>query len=613
MPPSEDTFDVLWTNARFQTLGERPHRETIRPERALSPFATLPRLTIGAETDPHPAAETDLALCSTLGEGGMGIVYLAKQASLHREVAIKQIRANSPPQASAGLVREAQIMGGLEHPQIIPVHALGVDARGLPSLVMKKVTGETWRTLIHEPNHPWWKAEASPDPLVRHVELLIDVCKAVYFANQRHVIHRDLKPDNVMVGSFGEVYVLDWGIAVRIDEEVDSDSVAGTPSYMAPEMVDERAPLSAATDVYLLGACLHEVLTGEPRHVGNTMKDILRSIHRSAPVVYAEEIPAALGAICNRACHADPAQRYTSALELQRALANWLRTRQATTLTALTSERFQELVPQLSATAVPPEARTAIRERFSECRYGFRQAFDLGDESAEVHLIECFRAMIPFELANGGTEAAAGLIQKLREHGASDLQGFEAAYQNVLQNENRTKKIAHDYDFNVAAKGRQWGVAMFAITALVLIGVLRLVTTDVSELTPKDTFFVGLTLTGLATGITVAMRKSLFANKLSRSFSMMFLGTLAAVTLHRAFGWQHGMTVDAMLAGDQVITLVGAVGATALSRRFLALILLALLGVAIIWIWPAGALPVFGATSLATFVISAWVLRAPEE
>jgi serine/threonine-protein kinase len=143
------------------------------------------------------------------------------------------------------------------------VYSLSLDEAGLPVLVMKRIEGVTWGQLLRDPAA---MAKHAPDrpPLDEHLRILGQVCNAVHFAHARGVVHRDLKPDNVMVGAFGEVYVVDWGIATAFGP---ATQLAGTPAYMAPEMLGTPgARLSAKTDVYLLGAMLFEVLVGRAPH-----------------------------------------------------------------------------------------------------------------------------------------------------------------------------------------------------------------------------------------------------------------------------------------------------------------------------------------------------------
>ncbi len=226
-----------------------------RGEGAPAPAPSAPRYPHGEE----------------LGRGGMGVVYLARDRVLEREVAKKTLRADDAVRR-ARFLREARILARLEHPAIVAVYDFGSDAAGAPFLTMRRVRGETFRTLLdagcegHEA-----------------LEILTRVCEAVAFAHSRGIIHRDLKPANVMVGRFGQVQVMDWGLAKRVgdsDETSGSGGAAdpgltadgtllGTPAYMAPEQLDGlHASLGPACDVYALGAVLYRVLFGRPPYPG---------------------------------------------------------------------------------------------------------------------------------------------------------------------------------------------------------------------------------------------------------------------------------------------------------------------------------------------------------
>src|SRR5204863_2462534 len=136
-----------------------------------------------------------------LGEGGMGTVDRALQRSLGREVAIKRVRdRRAGDGAVRALLAEARVAGSLEHPNVVPIHALGRDAGGDPALVMKRVEGVSWSALIHDPAHPRW-SDLPRDRLRWHLETLMQVCNAIELAHSRGIIHRDLKPNNVMIGS----------------------------------------------------------------------------------------------------------------------------------------------------------------------------------------------------------------------------------------------------------------------------------------------------------------------------------------------------------------------------------------------------------------------------
>jgi serine/threonine protein kinase len=248
-----------------------------------------------------------------IGEGGMGAVFAARDRELDRDVALKVLRAPAPSSEERELiVREARILASLEHPGIVPVHDVGTLPDGRLFYVMKHVRGERFDDFA--------RARRSRAELLR---AFLQVCDAVAFAHAAGVIHRDLKPQNVMLGAFGEVLVLDWGVAkarrvsatdvASSDEHGASSTAAGTPGYMAPEQLHGAA--DERVDVYGLGGILFFILT---------------RVHPSAAMSAAEprnewgDVPKPLRAICDRARATDRAQRYESVTALAADIANYL-------------------------------------------------------------------------------------------------------------------------------------------------------------------------------------------------------------------------------------------------------------------------------------------------
>ena len=355
-----------------------------------------------------------------IGEGGMGRVNLGTQLSLGRPVAVKTLKAEAQsPEATQGLLREAWITGGLEHPNVIPIYDLDVGADGVPYFVMKRIEGASWLELFWQPAEILARFGES-DPLEWNLRILAEVAQAVHFAHKKGILHRDLKPENVMIGSFGEVYVVDWGLAVAISDHVDPrlprardvTQLAGTPSYMAPEMLGEGAGLGAHTDVYLLGAILCELLTGEPPHKGDHMRALVASIVLSEPRI-PSTVPDEAARIIKKAMSRDPAERHASADVFRRELESFLRHRGSIKL----SKASLEIADQLGALArtATPHDRSKLYNLLGECRFGFRAARDAwaGNPVATEGLDRAIAATVEYELLQQNPKAAAALLDEM--------------------------------------------------------------------------------------------------------------------------------------------------------------------------------------------------------
>lgn len=299
-------------------------------------------------------------LQTTLGEGGMGEVLLCHDRRIGRAVAMKIVhRTQTGPAPDQRFLREACVQGQLERPAIVPVYDLSKDSRGRQYFTMKRVRGATLEVLIAplaaEDEHT--RAEYT---LHKLLAAYTRVCLAVDFAHTRGVVHRDLKPSNIMFGDFGEVYVLDWGVAKLDDNDEDeiederaleksgerltiretsaggsagartaAGVILGTPAYMAPEQLRGR-PVDARTDVYALGAILFEILTLTSLHDcrSPSRRDRLPCPRRAPPPpeagVATANIAPELNAIWRKATERDPADRHTSARELHDAVESFL-------------------------------------------------------------------------------------------------------------------------------------------------------------------------------------------------------------------------------------------------------------------------------------------------
>jgi serine/threonine-protein kinase len=357
-----------------------------------------------------------------LGQGGMGVVTLARQVGLDRLVAVKSLKPGTTSQEDVeALLSEAWLTGALEHPNILPLYGLTLGTDGRPRLVMKRIEGHTWARLLADDDA---LAVVAPRQhrLEAHVRILIQVCNALHFAHARGVVHRDLKPDNVMVGAFGEVYVVDWGIATAPGP---TTQLAGTPAYMAPEMLGEGADVTVRTDVYLLGSVLFEMITGRPPHAGSALSDVLASVVRSTPE-FPTDAPAELVELTRRCMATVPANRPATALDVRLALESFLKHQGSRALAVESQARLSEL-QTLLARETPESA--AIATAFSAARFGFQQALRSWPENpdARLGLQRSLEAMARYELKHGTTRAAEALVAELTEVPVDLRRALEAA------------------------------------------------------------------------------------------------------------------------------------------------------------------------------------------
>ncbi len=559
-----------------------------------------------------PGSTADLVVGRTLGAGGMGIVQLARQRSLQRDVALKRLHERDTGAGHVeALLREATFTGFLEHPNIVPVHALGRDADGRPLLVMKRIEGTTLARLLRDPEDATWK-RAGGDRLGFLLGALRSVCDALAYAHARGVLHRDVKPENVMLGPFGEVYLLDWGVALRTSDRLHDDAIVGTPAYMAPEMLRPGSDaLDARTDVYLLGATLHECLVGTPPHLGRTMHEVLLSAARSQPRSYPERVPAELADIARRAMHADRAQRYASAEELGRALAELARHRAAAELARIAEGRLAELEAAL-ARGDGPEV---IEPLFHECRFGFEQSLRAWPENARAHAERrrAIERMCAYQLAHTNRASAAALLATLEPAPAQLVEGLAALDRELaghVEDRARLQRLEHDLDVSVAENERRTAVRILAgllyafATFLTAAYVLHLFVPG-----PKLMLASSVPVAAILGSISWRYRHRLFRNRVSRQMALTILATVVLVVLNRALGYAYDRRFADVASGDaMLIALASASFAITLRRVYLV--------PAVLFVAAAALGPRLGALAFAPMMAAAVlsvaaVIRAP--
>lgn len=390
----------------------KPTQSTFPPEDPIE--RTIRAATVADAGPDRPGDATapgaGYLLGKQLGRGGEGVVHEAVQQAFGRTVAIKIMHAADPGVRRLRRFRaEAAITALLEHPAIIPVHDLRIGADGRPQLVMKRVSGKTWRMLL----------DGAPGPLKRpltgeeHVEVLLKVCDALAFAHSRGILHRDLKPENVMVGEHGEVLVMDWGCAVHVGPKPphpdipmlsEMHGVSGTPAYLSPEQARaEHAACGPWSDVYLLGAVLYRMLTGAPPHKGEDITTTIAVAARGAaapdPLASGIKAPPELARIAVDAMHPDPAKRIRSAGDFAVAVRRYLEHREVHRLLA-EAQRQHALAKSGS-----PESDDAYRRAIS----AVEQAVALWPEHVEAR-----RMVVEVALDSAKHATAAGAFRVAR-------------------------------------------------------------------------------------------------------------------------------------------------------------------------------------------------------
>lgn len=588
--------------------------ESTSSEAALPEISDLQLIAL----DEGPRARGDLAVLGLLGEGGMGRVLLGRQRSLRRKVALKT--ANELPASTRALLHEGVVTGMLEHPNIPPVHALHRDAEGRAVLVMKNVEGVTWAAVLGDPVHPL-RSESplfTGDDTAANLEVLSQVCNALALAHSQGVVHRDVKPENVMLGRFGEVYLIDWGIAYAGRREGSEGRVrlplVGTAAYMAPEMVRCEAP-DERTDVYLLGATLHEVLTGAAPHAADDLRGALAKAFASEPPEYGPEVPHELGELCRRSMAPRREDRPATVREFREGIRSYLAHRASVNLCSVAAAHWRELRALLEAPAADPALAGSLQQ---ECRIGFDLALREWPENPEARagLADLHRTLAAHELSQGNARGARALLASVPGGDAqleARIEAAEAA-QRAAQEQAR-KQAEREREMDVRVSQRERTILGGFVAALICGVALRGWFFGAANPSVGDKHHgllrIWSVLAVCVVGSVLVFHRRLRANEIGRIWRSAVLVILALMGLTRFNGLLFRVPI-ASTGATELTMFAGAVALLALGRRNRAIWGAApfLLGAVGAWIWPERTAALFNAAGLAGVLLTTWLWRA---
>ncbi|MBL8685692.1 MAG: protein kinase [Myxococcales bacterium] len=639
--PKASSFDRVWKTLGYEASSSIALGETIRPEAREAPppvmsapdapqvlsapdapqvlsapdapagNAALPAIVIAS----GPGAPGELLVKSRLGAGGMGAVDLAEQRSLGREVAIKRLHEETHEALHvAALLQEARTLGRLEHPGIVPVYALGLDRDARPVVVMKRVSGVSFSALIDDRAHPFWATllEDGRDRIEVIVDVMMQACNALSYAHAQGVVHRDIKPDNIMIGAFGVVYVLDWGVALdrrALATQPSSErQIVGTPVFMAPELFDGAVSShDERTDVYLFGATLHYALTGRAKHEGATLYEALANAYVSAPFAYGEDVPAELGALCNECTSREPSARPASFEKVRRRLVEYLHHRGSTAI----ARRATQALERARA------ARDEIEQRrlLTEARLGFVQALaDWPENSlAKRGYRATLDAIVDRELESRNATAARAAVTELGDAGGAIVARIELL-ERELERERAEAEAGrrHEREMDVSV-GANVRAAMGVLGFLVLLGFSALfVVVQPSGARAALGLVLAQDVAAIAFFVLIAtvLRRRLFGNTVSSRLAWAFLALLLCGAAVDGVAWLARADIYAM-ASFKFVAIGFVLLTTAITvERLLGLAAaVAIVAAFVMAKWPSTVENLGSVASVALLVIFVWVAR----
>ena len=352
-----------------------------------------------------------------VGKGAMGEVYLAEQIAVDRNVAFKKIQPKmieteaKREKNSRRFLTEAHITAALDHPNIVTIHDLGIDQDDKVFYCMEFVDGEEWHRLFED------------NSVEENVEILMSVAGGIAYAHSKGIIHRDLKPENIMIGSYQQVLIMDWGLAVDLNQGKPT-SAGGTPAYLAPEMANPKqlSKINQSSDIYLLGAVLHQICTGLPPHPGRTVAKCIKAAVRNE-FIDVEPFHESLRPLLNialKAMEMNQEDRYKNAEAFQAAIRDYQTKERSFKQSYDLTDRSEKQLAEAEA--------NRNYEVYSTALFGFREAANLypdnqsateGVAKARLSYASCALQQNDFELGlsllDENNQMDRPLVQELRK------------------------------------------------------------------------------------------------------------------------------------------------------------------------------------------------------
>lgn len=414
----------------------------------------LPFLNLISEAQ-SSSKPCDFEIGDLIGSGGLGTVHVADQSCLHRDVAVKRVRGDRRTEAAEEqLKREGYLMGQLEHPSIPPVYLVGLGEEDRTVLVMRRIQGIPWDDKIAEHGVVKDGSLLQGSALRAELNTFARICEAIAFAHEKGILHRDVKPSNVVVGWYGEVYLLDWGIAVELEDDgfYEAKGFAGTPSFAAPEMLGRRPNLDCKTDVYLLGATLYSVVTGTPPHAGTSTEDVFESVLTSPLPTFSDDWSEPLALLCRKAMEPDPQDRYISVRALLEDLRYVLDYGELAALEAACDRDLSLLMSLANQKEVDFNQFDEIGTR---CRFGLERILNdwPGNISVETKLKKCLHILCNAAISRHRIASARVMLQQYRAiRGDSQADRLDRLQQRI--DALADQMIARQDDSSIKAQAR---------------------------------------------------------------------------------------------------------------------------------------------------------------